>query len=423
MQGNHGLTVPLLLNKMKLSGSLASVTTLTMIIGLFSTVTNLIPLSVLPFAWLALLLPLSIASKTKITKITAWAILYYFVSLTSLLIYDPSALINWSFYRYDGNFLISFLPLLLLPTIPHLKIKIESIVKKFVLFSVVASLPPSVYQFISVGYSSGLFVAHNAFGGFLMSLIAFSFSWLIFSKFKLGPFIVLLLSVGLLILSASRGSLLGIALGIISYLSIRYSRKWLIAIMISVFVITQFVILVVTYPIYLENKDTAYNLAVESADSAQEANIYIRAYENWPRGIYLFSKSPLFGTGVGSANDFPLKFDDDLLIQMNSSNERNYDSAHAHNTYIHILGEQGAVGLFIFLLMWSSIHRYLQKRTSMPMIRDTLIILFWSLTFSSFTEHRIPSPSNAFPFIILFAMYYSTSFALKTQHSRLHSIV
>ena len=391
---------------MKISGSLASITTFTLVVGIYSTVTNLIPLSVLPFAWLALLLPLTIVSATNIPKITAWAILYYFVSLVSLLIYDPSALTTPSFYRYDGNFLISFLPLLALPILPRITIDIERTLKMFLVFSVVVSFLPSIYQFYTAGYSTGLFVATNAFGGFLMALIALALSWLLSTKHKVGPMFLLFACAGMLALSSSRGSLLGVFLGITAYLAIRSGRKWIPIVLISGIVLIQSAILAVTFPLYVDNKEDAYGLAVESAESTKEANIFIRAYENWPRGLYLFSRSPLFGTGVGSANDFPLIFDDDSFVQMNLNLERSYDSAHAHNTYLHILGEQGMVGLLIFLLMWSSVYKYLSSRRGIPIIRDSLLIMFWSLTFASFTEHRIPSPSNVFPFMIIFILYF-----------------
>ena len=332
--------------------------------------------------------------------------LYYLVSLVSLLIYDPGALITPDFYRYDGNFLISFLPLLALPILPKTNINVEIILKRFVIFSVTVSLLPCIYQLYSVGYPNGLFVATNAFGGFLMGLIAIIFSWLLMAKRKVGPALLLVACAVMLAFTASRGSLLGVSLGITAYLAIRFRRKWVVIVLTSAIVLTQSIVLYVTFPLYLKNKEDAYSLAVESAESTKEANIYIRAYENWPRGLYLFTRSPLFGTGVGSANDFPLIFDDDTFVQMNKNPDHSYDSAHAHNTYLHILGEQGIVGFLLFLLMWFSIFKYLSSRRENTIIRDALLIMFWSLTFASFTEHRIPSPSNVFPFMIIFILYF-----------------
>lgn len=391
---------------MKLTGSLTSFTTFTLVVGLYSTVTNLIPLSVLPFAWFAMLLPLMLVSATKVPTITAWAMLYYFISISSLLVYDLSALINPSFYRYDGNFLISFMPLLALPMLPRITNDIERALKLFLIYSVAISIFPSIYQFYTSQYSTGLFVATNAFGGFLMTLIALALSWMLTSKRKVGTMFLLLACTGMLALSSSRGSSLGIILGIVAYLAIRSGRKWITIALVSGIVLVQSVILSFTFPLYLDNKDDAYALSVESAESEKEANIYIRAYENWPRGLYLFTQSPIFGTGVGSANDFPLVFDDHSFFQTNLNPDRLYDSAHAHNTYLHILGEQGIIGLLTFLLMWISVYKYIISRRNSIMIRDALLIMFWSLTFASFTEHRIPSPSNVFPFIIIFILFF-----------------
>ncbi len=107
------------------------------------------------------------------------------------------------------------------------------------------------------------------------------------------------------------------------------------------------------------------NLAIEYAaslsDGTKESNVMIRAYENWPRGLFAFLRSPIFGIGVGALNDFPLVLKEDSLLQLNAGGNIIYDSSHAHHTYLHILGEQGIVGLFLFLMMWVHFYRFIKE--------------------------------------------------------------
>lgn len=378
--------------------------------GLFATLTNLVPLSLLPFFWALVLLPVLGAKLFRVHKITAWALLYYVISLTSLLIYDPVALITPEFYRYDGNFLVSFLPLLILPVFGRNgNYDVGKAVKIFVVLSVIVCAPVVVYQELSQGSVSGLFFTTNAFGGFLMAVIAFSVAWLIGDRHKKVAFLALVLSSTMLVLSLSRGSLLGICLGIVSLWALKSGRSWVISGMIGSIVLVQGAILSVTYPVYVASGGATFELVQEIAGSLKEMNILIRAYENWPRGLYLFFHSPLVGAGVGSVNDVPFQFEHQTGIQFNGGPNRDYNDAHAHHTYVHLLAEQGVVGLLVFLGMWRAVFRAIRENRRQSMVGDGLTILFWALTFASFTEHRIPSPSNAFPFILIFVLYFCSS--------------
>lgn len=412
-------TLPQSLGRRRIAGCLAIITTGIFIVGLFSTITNLIPLSVLPFAWLALMLPLTILSTPFLPKVTFYAFLYLMLSLGSVLIYDPNALITLDFYRYDGNFLISFLPLLALPILPITKINVEKIVKVYVIIGILISLPPSIYQYVTEGYANGFFVATNAFGGFLISIISYLFAWLLTSNKKIFPLMLLFIAGMMLVLSSSRGSILGILAGIACFIAIQRGHRWFPVSLILMVVVTLSIILSITYPIYRNNIEGAYSFAVESADSTKEANMYIRAYENWPRGLHLFLSSPFLGTGVGSANDMPLVLLGESLFQMNLNDMRTYNSAHAHNTYLHVLGEQGIIGELLFLMMWVSVFKSIAKRRDQTFVKNGLLISFWALTFSSFTEHRIPSPSNVFPFMLIYLFYYMNNTANYPSPNRL----
>jgi len=393
-------------------------TPLVALISLFFTITNIIPLSTLYFLWAAIFTPFILVKFRRLPKVTFWTLQYYIVTLTSLLIYDPSALTNFSFYRYDGNIIVTFLPLLFLPLVPCVNGSIERKIKIFIVFSAIISFFVAMYQYLNNDHITGLFISVNAFGGFLMTIIALNVSWLIHTKHRSKVLVLLIFCLISIWLTMSRGSLLGILLGLISLWAIRSNLKSFIAISLLSIVIVQSLIIGLNYHNYLKYKEDSYSIAVQSAESGKEANILIRVYENWPRGFYLFSHSPIFGTGFGSANDVPHILSEGNFFQLNSNHERIYNSAHAHHTYLHILGEQGLIGFVIFISILISIYRYIINNNASPFLKDTLLIIFFSLIFASFTEHRLPSPSNAFPFIIIFSIYFMIN---KCKHNHPHS--
>src|SRR3974390_552173 len=85
--------------------------------GLFFTTTNFVPLSAIPSALFLALLPLIFFSAEPWPSVTKWAIAYYVISLASVLLYYPPSLLEFDFYRYDGNFILSFAPFLFLPLV------------------------------------------------------------------------------------------------------------------------------------------------------------------------------------------------------------------------------------------------------------------------------------------------------------------
>ena len=376
--------------------------------SLYFTNTNYVPFSALPFAMAPLIVVLVFgvtSSNFSIEKLQLWGGAYYLYSVIGTIVYDYKSLFDYDFYRYDGNFLISFL---LLICIPSLAIRIndfEASYGKFIKFSLLIALPKVGYDFLREGVSTGYFVATNAFGGFVMLLVAQCYSTLLEkSQRNLLNWGSLLLALIYLAASTSRGSILGVVLGIITLKLIESGRSRLVALTLVAILIAQAVILFYTYPVYLDYGDLAIEYAASLSDGTKESNVMIRTYENWPRGLFAFLHSPIFGIGVGALNDFPLVLKEDSLLQLNAGGNIIYDSSHAHHTYLHILGEQGIVGLFLFLMMWVHFYRFIKELEISDPIKRTLLITFWALTFASFTEHRIPSPSNCFAFFTLVAL-------------------
>jgi len=329
--------------------------------------------------------------------------MYYGISLVSVILYDPDGLLNYDFYRYDGNFIISFAPFLAVPFVKT-KIDVIKMVKAFVVVSTIVNFPPMVRSgFSHFGDFDGLFIAHNAFGGFLMSTVAVSYVWWRQERSRAG-LLLFTMNIVYLLVSGSRGSLLGIGLAIPSlFLIDRLKGAW-VGGGILLIVLIEAAILSQTYPIYLEYHGLTESLIAADTDGSKEANVAIRALFDWPRGLECFFASPIFGAGFGAVNDLPLDFKESFSLFQFNRGPHIYDSAHAHNSFIHILGEQGVVGFAIFMMFWVSVFREANGARDQRFMRAIALLGYFSLTFASFTEHRIPAPSNALPVNLMFLL-------------------
>ena len=386
-------------------------------LSLAATVTNRVPLSLIGFGWLLGIGVVGwISQPTPPPKLTLFCLAYLGLSLISTWIYSPQALSNPGFYRYDGNLLITYEPLLVLPWLPTLPKSSGKILRNFVRWSCSVSLIALVLLKLAgnAEWQKGLFNSTNGFGGFLMIVACLAVGWFAADRnTKVEPGFWVIVSTGMIIAAKSRGSLLGVGLSILllPLLQAWGARSFKAGILLIAALITS-IQLVLIAPAVQTYSGGAHEAALADAfhesDGTKDANILIRVYENWPRGIYLFLKSPLLGTGYGSANDFPFSFEHNgpSLLQLNQTREYTFSDAHAHHTYFHILGEQGLIGLLVFLLFWGEILNTLIRSKGEHSVRLGLCLAWVALTFASFTEHRIPSPSNAFPFVLMICLYW-----------------
>lgn len=374
------------------------------LISLFATVTNLVPVSVLgPGACLVIFL-ISVWNGAIGSDVARWAAIFIGYAAVNCALYWPQSFLEPNFYRYDGNMFLSFAPYLLVGLLVT-RVDIDRLLFHFLLFSTAICAPVVAYDFASHQLPShGLFVAHNAFGGFLMFTSAIAIAYLCNSR-TLTALMLTGLHLGMLGLSYSRGSMLGIIGAVLAYWCFRRGRMWPLWAALALIVVVQTAILSRTYPIYASAPEGIRELIDANASSGQEANILIRALKDWPHGLDLFFHSPIFGAGFGSMNDRPHDLKDFALIQFKNSVLHRYTSGHAHHSYIHWLGEIGLVGLVLFLGFWSRVHKFIVMNSPFPLTRDAIYIGFWAITFAAFTEHRLPTPSNAFPLALAFLLY------------------
>jgi hypothetical protein len=397
-----------------------------LLIGLFGTVTNLIFISPLPSILALAILPYMLFrhSVVVIPRFIYYLYIYFLYSLAGILIYYPQSLLSFGFYRYDGNFIISYLPLLLISFFSY-NVAVDRLFKRFLIFATVVNgiafgLNLGLTNFAALTdwgdretYFHGFFKSTNGAGGFISIVLSLNIV-LFLQERKRKWLLMILVNLVFLVATTSRGSVLGLVAGFAFYFFDRTNRTYLIRLALFSIVAVQCAVLTYTYPLYTQYvRDVdlsevgvnAYISPLFGEVSTKSANIAIRAVETWPRAVDCFLHSPLIGTGFGSVNDTPLKYKGiPYVISLNDQPKKLFNDAHAHHSYLHILGEQGLIGLAIFLLFWYALYRFLKKGED-SIVQKFLLVSYFNLSVMSFTEHRITSPSNALPLVIALCLY------------------
>jgi O-antigen ligase len=390
------------------------------ILALFGTVTNYIYVSPL----LTILLPLCLfaANKKSLPRPIFWLYLFAVLFVASTLLYNWHSFFTFGYYRRDGNFIIAYSPLFLLPLFT-LKIELKKYIRYFYLFVLVFYVILFIHYFAKHGilslvtnYFFGLFYAHNAAGEFFAIIASLGFAYA-YNKEQKKEWLFFLVVFIILVFTRSRGSVLGLLAGIVAWYCCITKRFKLLISIVLIPVFLTVISIMIGYP-YFKNKINTHKQVYYSNISkiqTSKANILIRLFYTYPRAWYLFAHSPLVGTGVGSYNDRPLQLKKIApFIEYNSQPHHSYNSRTAHNTYLNILAEQGIVGLVLFLIFWVSLFWYIMRIRGDPLMRDFLLIAYFSNTFVAFTGHRLTTPSNMLPFAIILGLYMAQKKPVKT---------
>lgn len=378
------------------------------ILSLFFTVTNLIPISALS-AILVITLPFTLFQYQSHHPVFISSTLLITYFIIQVLSYHPASFLDLEFYRRDGNVFITFIPLL---TLSLLKIKnnIERLSKIFIIFAGVLNIFFTIIYFFTGGtiwlFEEGiyhfLFEAHNAAGGFIAVLTALTLASYLETKKRTYLFLLLTNLVGL-ILSFSRGSILGIIIGF-GIASVK-TKSHLRIIVISLLL---FQVGMVTWfyknapPNFLNfNLFSVEGYDLNDIDPRGGGNIINRGFYLWPKATHLFLQSPVLGVGFGSFNDLPYNLQGISHIYVtNVPSSIVFSSAHAHHSFLHILAETGFIGFLLLVYFLLTLRRFILTITS-PSVRNGLHIAYWVNIISSLTEHRLFTPSQMLPFTII----------------------
>ncbi|WP_345815103.1 O-antigen ligase family protein [Paraburkholderia sp. PREW-6R] len=375
------------------------------LIALFLTVTNLVPVSAAGF------LPILLCAwrffgrsyPSFITPLTCFTLF----AIVSTLLYDPQSFTEFEFYRRDGNFFISYAPIFAGCLYVH-RWNLSKVFRTFFVFAVVINIPLYAYYLAQNHLLSifshpddtfgSYFIARNAAGGFLAMLFCLGVACYLERKSK---WLLALIFINFLMLFStySRGSLLG-ALAVLPYLY--FGRKrWILGTLIAGLVAGS--LAMAFYHTHPNVDYMGFSFTIHNAD-AKVANLDIRADWLWPRALAYFSQSPIVGMGFGS-------FDDHIgtvasyfhLLAIPSDITIEHSDSHAHNSYLNILAELGAVGLALMLAFYWKLIAWSQRGAAFAALnhggRNFAAFRFIELgsvclLVMAATEHRLVSPSN-----------------------------
>jgi O-antigen ligase len=396
-------------------------------ISLFCSFTNFVPISAAISAFSLAFYPFSFASNRMPRAIIPLFVLFVYAAISTVF-YDASSLFNVEFYRRDGNFFVVMTPLLFLASSIFF-VDLERTLRWFVYVSTAVNFS-AVTVWILTGVAlfrnlAGeesvtpiyhfLFVAHNAAGGFLAVLSAFSLALYLARRNTL-TMAILAINLVSLGLTNSRGSMLGLAVAVILVLFAgRLGGKFYSIVVPALIINLLIVIYIYSYSDinYIIYRQTLLTKVVSSLTpnlaSYLDGNISIRIETAWPLALHAFLQSPIFGIGFGAYNDVPW----DLwgwrgVFSFNSVGVVVQSDAHAHHTYLHVMAEMGALGLILLLWFLNRLHQFLHT-VEPGMVRMALLLGFWVNVVSSFTEHRLFTPSQMLPYVIMVGFAFAQS--------------
>lgn len=333
------------------------------------------------------------------TKVEFSLMLFGLYFAISTVIFDSTAFIYFDYYRYDGNFWISYFPLFAFSTCkPFIT---EKTIKKFINFSFFFNLVLLIIWLVTKNCNisedcsfGGLFEARNAIGGFLsilstISLIIYFSS----TKNKITNFVKLVFFTTLMLLTYSRGSFFGfLVASFLYFINKKYNKLCFWYLFWICFLVT----LSIAFYSYFY-----YRFAFDISDlGTKEANVFIRMFSLWPKAISMFLKSPLFGFGVGSFNDFETSH--------NLKSAQEFSSSHAHHSFLHFLAELGVIGSLLYLIfVYHLVKIYKNLQNAYPLISNIGFFSFVCVVFAGFTEHRLTTPASMIPVSILVGTFLS----------------
>lgn len=157
---------------------------------------------------------------------------------------------------------------------------------------------------------------------------------------------------------------------------------------------------------------------LSEAYQAKEANIEGADFNIIGRGAMygkaagLFTSSPLFGVGEG-------RFDDIAAFCANLNElgcihyfgPSNFEGTTAHNTFLHLLAEEGIFGLAATLFVAVLLHRRVKSRAALleqlGLNPAVIGMLFWMLLFAALFNHVLASPLYLLALLLPLLMFSS----------------
>lgn len=399
-------------------------------ISLYFTFTNYVYLSAVASLIILFFVPFVIQKDLKINSVVGYLFLFFVYAIVSAIIVNPLQIVDFDFYRRDGNVFITFAPLLVLGICGY-EFNLKKIISNFVIIGTFANVIGIVRFFLSSTSPEYFmfFTAHNAAGGFLAMLIIFNMYAITKNKDKQLFFVgCILINFYGLYLTDSRGSLLPLFLALIIFFIEKRIKNIDIIIFIGAFLA---LLTLVGYVAVVRGEDvfitkSSFDLPKEFENNKTVNNFFSfnrsytaidRLFYLWPRAAQMFIYSPFFGTGMGTFNDEINLIGQKGILCLNVSPDYVCGPDHAHNSYLHILAENGLLGMLLVVLFLIEIKKFTRKIEDKKLGSFLLIALFYAIL-SGYLEHRLFTPAQMLPFILILGMAISNENYKKNQRNK-----
>jgi O-antigen ligase len=336
----------------------------------------------------------------KYTIIFLYPFIYWLINL--FIVSNPLQLLHIEFYRYDGKFIPLFVIFLLLLNTIHYRSfndyikKIKYLVYLLWFITLIGFFPPI-----------SLFDSHNANAGFIGSIILinliiyFQFNH-IFKFNKIFLFLITLYFGVIFIMFFSRAFFLALIISVFFFIIInKKSFKRLHYIYLFTFLL-----IFLGYTFFLSNLPDRFLIAIKAP--SKDWNVIVRILI-WKTAINLWTENIenfLFGIGIGQFNDIASRniYNDTITTDFY------FGERHSHNIILHLLVEQGILGLILFFWPFIYIYKKLKKYHKLHklMVLDInrfnyniYIVLFLYLFIASQFGLNFFTPSTSIIFYIL----------------------
>lgn len=267
----------------------------------------------------------------------------------------------------------------------------------------------------SGGNAFGPYVNRDDFAGFVELIAPLGLALLFFRAARREHTALLLLfatvPVGALMLSASRGGIIGLCFEIILLLVLsrarEIGRKQILA-------ITGLVLIAGTFIVWLGVSEAIRKFEQMSPSELSSDSRIVMYRDTW----HIFVAHPWLGTGMGTLQ---------VTFPQYASFYNGFAVDHAHNDYLELLADTGVVGAlcglsFIGLLFWKGLTNFgsAEKRLTKAIFAGSLAACF-GLLLHSLVDFNLHIPANALIFLVLAAIATSdirepsTKYSLKTS--------
>ena len=291
------------------------------------------------------------------------------------------------------------------------KQEINILIKIFLACSVALCLA-GVYWYLTGDYNrlTSTFWWPNPFAGFLFFVMPLSFYSFLKDRSRLkllsAPLLILILIS--FVLTGSRGAFLSICIsificGLIYFIysnkkntlipqehSVFLKKYWL-ALSCTIILFTSLVFLINT----IKADNMAFNKRATNGQDFLDTSSSIRL-NYWKGSLEIFRDYPIFGSGLGSFSNIYPKYQKDPISA----------GKYAHNWYLEILAEQGAIVFIVFILFLSSVFRSFIKCRDVASQRFYGALAIGILAFLTHNAVDIGShyPANMVLFWLLFGV-------------------